>query len=675
MIPKLPLDSPRWDELDGVRVEDVRALLEEMASAVTGSDDGWAETWTYVADGLMQQSTVTNGAYAVVPHLVETAAAAPAGRFTDLWAGIGLMLTADHRPPVPADLEAGFGAALRAAERAAVRELLAGGVPAAACTDLVLGGVALAGHHTGAVLWQFLHPHKADHLLLCPGCESESEIPEFAADPVHPPFEAPEQPRPARARQGENPWSPAAAVLRDDALGEGWEPFLRVARAVAEAGVTPETPGPAVLCLVAGLVAARGTPQWAGTAWARRLMLLTGCFRCEDCEQTWTIADGLAENPDGARPLGDDTPAWTAFDGWDTPAGPASPGRPGEAATALLRDGPVLLAPDGTSRGRISVFADSAPGRAEGVNALAVVARSGRPALVAGAGDAGVVRLWDAAGGRLRHGPLRGHPDRIRSMTALPLPDGDVLLASGDDAGTIALWDPETGRPVVEPVGNWLGAVSGMCGATMPDGRTLLVTATPRGAVRLRDTATGESVGRLNPRGRPIASITAVPIPSGRTLIAAADTSGDVHVWDPAVDDPWEPGAAVQVNARALADAGHRVAVVAAVPFRGRTLLATGDDRNGVVMLWDPATGAAVGDGLSTDTTGLTAMTAAALPDGRTVVVTGSRRGRSLRVWDPAEDTVQRIDLDVAVTCLAAAGPELIVGHDCGVLALPLTSR
>lgn len=67
-------------------------------------------------------------------------------------------------------------------------------------------------------------------------------------------------------------------------------------------GRTPETPGQAVLCLVAGLVALKGAPHRAGREWARRLMSLTGYFRCWDCERTWTIADGLAENPDGALP-------------------------------------------------------------------------------------------------------------------------------------------------------------------------------------------------------------------------------------------------------------------------------------------------------------------------------------------------------------------------------------
>ena len=211
-------------------------------------------------------------------------------------------------------------------------------------------------------------------------------------------------------------------------------------------------------------------------------------------------------------------------------------------------------------------------------------------------------------------------------MTALPMPDGRTLLASGGDTGKIALWNPVTGQPVREPSGDWPGGVTGMCAATVPDGRTLLVTATPTGAVRLWDPDTGECVGRLNPYGSPIQSIAAVPISASHMLIAASDTAGRLHVWDPAVDDPWESGAAVQLNARALADADHRVAAVAAVPTHDRTVLATGDNR-GVVMLWDLATGAPIGDGLpaSTGTAGLPVLTATTLHGGRTVLVTGTR--------------------------------------------------
>ncbi|WP_405865747.1 hypothetical protein OG407_42450 [Streptomyces sp. NBC_01515] len=682
MIPKLPLQSPRWRDLAGVTAEEVQALLEQMAStAVTGADDEWRQTWTYMTDDLMADGTVYDSAYAVLPHLVEAAAELPPDQSVDFWVDMGFIVTAEDRPPVPADLEAGFSAALRLAERAATRSLLDAGAPAKVCGQLALSCVAFAGHHIGAALRR-LEPGESYLQLVCPGCEYDTEMLTFFVDPVHPSFEAPELPDPDhRARQGQHPWGEVADALRAETLGQEWEPFLRVARAVAAAGVPVGTPGPAVLCLVAGMVAAKGTPQWAGSEWARQLALLTGHFRCWNCEQTWTIADGLVENPHGARPQSVAAQASTdAADSSATAVQPAT-GEPTDDATPRLRqDGNALLTADGTPWGRITLFSDSAPGSPSGVDSLTVVALPDGPTLVAGAcvgaGDKGLVCLWDVADGRLVHGPLAGHPDRVRALTALPLAEGRVLLASGGDSGAIGLWDAVTGRPVREPIANWLGEVTGMCTAPLTDGRTLLVTATSRGAVRLRDPATGEPVGRLNPSGRPIRSLAAVPVADGRTMIAAADTQGGVHMWDPAVDDPWDPGTAVQLKDRALSDGGHRVAAVAAVPTPGGTLLATADDR-GVVMLWDPATGTPVGEGLppATGTAGLPVMAATTPHDGRTVLVTGTRRGHDLRVWEPATGAVRQISLDVTITCLTAAGSDLLVGHDHGVIGVPLTRQ
>ncbi|MEV7181669.1 hypothetical protein [Kitasatospora sp. NPDC093679] len=682
MRAKLPLNSPRWRELDGVTAEDVRQVVD----AIGTPGDGWRKAWQGLTDSLMREDVVLDGAYAALPHVVAAAAELPPERFTDLWTDLGLMVTAAARPPVPADLRPGFEAALREAERAAVRGFLAAGTPAAGCAELALACVALAGHHTAEVLWRFLDPEEPCLVLVCPECETDTEFPKFLVDPGRPPFEAPAQPGPDRersgpdlVREGEHPWDEVAAALREDALGEGWEPFLRAAGTVAAAGVPRGTPGSDVLCLVAAMVAVKGTPGWAGARWARTLMLLTGHVRCHDCGQTWTTADCLAPHPDGARPQNHGRHAWPPTEDEDEDEGGDGDGAEAAGRTGVRRDGERLLASDGTLRGRAEAFASPEPGTRAGVNALAVVVRPGLPALVAGGGDSGVLCLWNLADGRLRHGPLPGHPDPVRSLTVLPLPDGDVLLASGGDAGTVGVRNAATGQSVREPVGNWLGAVIGMCAAALPDGRTLLVTATDRGAVRLRDPLTGDPLGRLNPRGRRITSIAAVPIAADHTLIAAADAQGDVHLWDPTVDDPWDRGAAVPPDERVRGGLRHRVTVVAAVPVHGRALLATGD-RNGAVVLWDPATGLPVGDGLPPDTDGspLTALTALAPPGRPGLVLAGSGQGRSLRLWEPETGTVRRIQLDVTVTCLAAAGSgtgvEVLVGHDRGVLGLSVTA-
>ncbi|MFJ3891697.1 WD40 repeat domain-containing protein [Streptomyces sp. NPDC090083] len=659
MIAKLPLNSPRWRDLEGVSAEEVRLLLAHMSStAHAGTDVGWKQTWEAMTEDLLADGTVSDSAYAALPHLVEAAAALPPEESVDFWVDLGYIVTAEDRPAVPADLDAGFGGALRLAERAALRSLLTVGAPARVCGQLALSCVAFAGHHIGAALWD-VEPGESYLQLVCPGCEHDTEILTFFVDPVHPTFAAPELTDLEHlVREGRHPWGEVADALRADALGEEWEPFLRVAQDVAAAGVPAGTPGPAVLCLVAGLVAAKGTPHWAGTERARQLALLTGHFRCWNCEQSWTVADGLVEGPEGARPHTAGAPAEAA----EAPAGPR-------------QDGNALDTADGAPWGRRTAFAEAVPGASGGVDALAVVSVPGGATLIAGAGDGGGVCLWDAADGRLVHGPLPGHADRVRALTALPLGDDRVLLASGGDSGSIGLWDAVTGRPVLEPAANWLGEVTGMCRVSLADGRTRLVTATSRGAVRLRDPATGESVGRLNPSGRPIGSITAVPVSGGGTLVAAVDTQGGVHLWDPAVDDPWDAGAAVQLKDRALSDAGHRVAAVVAVPTVDGTLLATSDAR-GAVMVWDPATGTPVGEGLppSTGTAGPPVMAATMLHDGRTVLLSGSRHGHGLRVWEATTGTVRQTLLDVAVTCLAFAGPDVVVGHDSGVFTMPFPS-
>ncbi|MFF5025638.1 WD40 repeat domain-containing protein [Streptomyces collinus] len=691
-----------------MKAEEVQVLLEQLASATaTTGGDAWRRTWTDLSGSLMDDGVLADGAYAALPHLVEAAAVLPPGQTADFWVDLGFMVTADYRPPVPADLEAGFGAALRLAERAATRTLLAAKFPGQVCAQLVLSCVALSGHHIGEVLGRFPDLPEGELLLSCPACGSDTEVSDFLVDPVRPSVEAPPLPDPDRdpavVREEGHPWSEAAEALREEALGEGWEPFLRVARDVAVRGVPPETPGQALMCLVAGMVAVRGTPQQAAGELARRLMSLTGHFRCWDCERTWTIADGLAEPPkslaeipDGLAEIADglaapDRPEEIPDDpfsphrrvqarpdsnGSAARAESAAAARTSPAATRFRQEENAVVGADGTPWGRISVFSDAVPGSSTGVDALAVVPRPGRSPLVAGGGARGVVCLWDVTDGRLVHDPLPGHPDAIRSMTTLSLPDGRVLLASGGDSGTIAVWNPLTGRPVRPPAGDWPGGVTAMCTAAVPDGRVLLVTATPRGAVRMWEPDSGDCVGSLNPYGSPIRSVTAVPISAGHALIAASDTAGRVHLWDPSVDDPWDRGAAVQLSAHALADADHRVAAVEAVLTPDGTMLATADDL-GVVMLWDPATGAPVGDALpsSTGTAGPPLVTAATPHDGRTVVVTGTRHGHRLRVWEPETGVVRHIALDVALTCLATAGAELIVGHDRGVLSLPLTGQ
>ncbi len=148
---------------------------------------------THVTDDLLADGTVSESAYAVLPRLVEAAAALPPEQSVDFWVDMGFIVTAEDRPPVPADLDAGFSAALRRAEQAAVRSFLAAGAPARVCGQLALSCAAFAGHHIGAALWR-VEPGESYLQLVCPGCGYDNELLTFFVDPVHPPFAAPSWP-------------------------------------------------------------------------------------------------------------------------------------------------------------------------------------------------------------------------------------------------------------------------------------------------------------------------------------------------------------------------------------------------------------------------------------------------------------------------------------------------
>lgn len=269
MVPKLPLHSARWRDLDGVTVEEVTVLLEEMAAAtasatafttasaaapaaaapaasaptseaVSDTDDAWLRSWRHVADSLIHQGTVYDGAYAALPHLVEAATALSPGQARDFWLDMGLIVTAEGRPPSRPISKR--GSVPRSAWPSG-RPYEAFWLPALlrpSAASLALSCVAFAGHHAATALWRFLDPRESHVVLLCPGCGIDTEIPEFFVDPVRPPFEAPGLPDPTHVRHGEHPWGEVAAVLQEEVLGEEWEPFLQVARAVAAAGVPPK---------------------------------------------------------------------------------------------------------------------------------------------------------------------------------------------------------------------------------------------------------------------------------------------------------------------------------------------------------------------------------------------------------------------------------------------------
>jgi hypothetical protein len=356
MFKKLPLDSPLWAELDaaGSSARVVECLREITATRQLG------DAWDDAKDLIYHQNSVYDATSAALPHVIEVAAALPAEDLSSFWIDVGLLVAegAGWYPKEPAPgLQWGLTAALRVAERLAVRSFLAkpAGDPTES-SDHALACVALAGHDAGSVLPEWLRPIDGYVQVECPRCYADQEIDCFD-DPIQPPCESPAVPSLASSARVDHPWAEVAAALEEAqriaALGPGWDPFFRTAAAVAAAGVPAHTPRPAALCLVGAMVAVGGAAEWS-----RTLLRLVGHFRCGSCDQVWAFGDALGELGKRARVAPSPVPE-AALDlatvadsslGFKPPPQSSGAGRPRRAA-ARPQPRPTARRPLGT-RGR-----------------------------------------------------------------------------------------------------------------------------------------------------------------------------------------------------------------------------------------------------------------------------------------------------------------------------------
>ncbi|GAA2214113.1 hypothetical protein GCM10009850_095770 [Nonomuraea monospora] len=238
---------------------------------------------------------------------------------------------------------------------------------------------------------------------------------------------------------------------------------------------------------------------------------------------------------------------------------------------------------------------------------MATATRAGKPVIVYGDGEHGLVARDAATGKRVDSKEVLVAPGELSvngSLVATTTEDGDVAfweLSEGSHArpvdasqvdtvalgdrliatasGTqIRLWDRTTGQPAGKPIAS--GGQAEALAIGQVDGRTIVFFwrkyAPGRGGIRLWDAATGEPYGKaLSFRSTAMAVTRA----GSRTVLVTGHEDGTVIVWDPRTMEPLLPPFS-----------GHHGAVsgVAVTTLEGEPV-AVSSGRDGSVRIWDLA--------------------------------------------------------------------------------------
>ena len=253
---------------------------------------------------------------------------------------------------------------------------------------------------------------------------------------------------------------------------------------------------------------------------------------------------------------------------------------------------------------------------------LAITSDTANDALVASASVDHTVRLWTAPSGEHR-GTLVGHRFPVLAV-ALSTVGNRTLVASGDSGGVIRVADAADGK-LVGTLHSTRGEVTALAFVAGRDaGETVLMAGDSRGVVQIWSLPGLTLVARLPHHYTCVRAITSVRDRlGGRTVLTGGD-DGRVRIWDPS---RWEP-------IRTLETTGWVYSLAADV-VKGRLIAATGGEF-GTVTVWDATAGTHLASCVGHQ--GAINAVAFGRHAGKPVLATAGDDG-GVRMWDPISGT------------------------------------
>jgi hypothetical protein len=181
MSDRLPLDSPRWSQLDtfGGDARDLPELIRQIQRERRfGRDSAFAG----FVDRVFQQFSVREGLYPTVPYLVDLGEQLSEDQASELWKWIGTTAAcaavSEHR--VPSEFAEAYTEALATAERACVNTLMKREWEAFDAYELGVAALALGGHRLGLLVMDNYSPgDDAETAAVCPRCGKQIQIAAF----------------------------------------------------------------------------------------------------------------------------------------------------------------------------------------------------------------------------------------------------------------------------------------------------------------------------------------------------------------------------------------------------------------------------------------------------------------------------------------------------------------